>query len=129
MNWEEKYRALSELVDGYRRERDEANARRADLRTALEWSNKERDEARAEVERMKARPVEAEYAELDIMWQRLVRERDDAYRAKRDAYRRGAEAMRGRVINWLVQAQAEATVLVVDTAIRGVLKLPIPEDQ
>ena len=31
--------------------------------------------------RMKARPVEAEYARLDAMWQQLVRERDEAVHA------------------------------------------------
>ena len=35
MNWEEKYNALAELVDGYRRERDEARAEVERLRTAL----------------------------------------------------------------------------------------------
>lgn len=47
---------------------------------------------------------------------------------KRDAYRRGAEAMRMSVMQYLVRQQREATVMVVDTAIKGVHKLPIPEE-
>lgn len=57
---------------------------------------------------------------------RIEEEQDELIR---DAYRRGAEAMRAQVMDWLVQAQAEATVIVVDTAIRGVHKLPIPEER
>lgn len=38
----------------------------------------QRDAARAEVAKMKARPVEAEYARFDAMWQKLVEERDKA---------------------------------------------------
>jgi len=36
---------------------------------------------KAELARMKARPVEVEYARLDAMWQQLVRERDEAVHA------------------------------------------------
>lgn len=38
----------------------------------------ERDAAVAELARMKARPAEAEFSRLDVMWQELVRERDAA---------------------------------------------------
>ena len=36
----------------------------------------ERDELRAELVRMKARPCESEFSRLDGMWQGLVKERD-----------------------------------------------------
>lgn len=41
MNWEEKYRAVSELVEGYRLERDEARAEVERLREAmrLAWTS------------------------------------------------------------------------------------------
>lgn len=58
-------RAADEKLDGYR----ELGARAA-------AAENERDEALAELARMKARPAEAEYASLDVMWQQLVRERD-----------------------------------------------------
>jgi hypothetical protein len=45
-------------------------------------------QAEAEVARMKTRPVEAEYARLDSMWQSLVVERDEA---KREVMRLRAE--------------------------------------
>ena len=48
---------------------------------------------------------------------------------ERLAYRKGAEAMRAQILNWLARAQEEATVVVVDTAIRGVHKLSIPEER
>lgn len=60
---------------------------------------------------------------------KALEERDEARAEVAIAYRRGAEAMREQVMAWLVRAQAEATVIVVDTAIRGVHKLPVPEDK
>ncbi len=50
--------------------RAEANVERAELKAV-----------KAELARMKARPVEVEYARLDAMWQQLVRERDEAVHA------------------------------------------------
>jgi hypothetical protein len=50
--------------------RADANVERAELK-----------EVKAELARMKARPVEVEYTRLDAMWQQLVRERDEAVRA------------------------------------------------
>ena len=45
----------------------------------LEEAERECDEARAEVERLRAsRLPDVEYARLDVMWQTLVRERDEA---------------------------------------------------
>ena len=48
------------------------------LQSALDTAIRERDEARAEVARMKARPAEAEIGRLDASWQILVREREEA---------------------------------------------------
>lgn len=56
------------------------------------------------------------------------RERDEARASVADAYRRGAEAMRVEVMQYLVRQRNEATVMVVDTAIKGMHKLPIPEE-
>jgi len=46
--------------------------------------------AQAELERMRMRPAEAEYARLDVMWQQLVRERDEARADRRAAMERVA---------------------------------------
>jgi len=60
---------------------------RTDLRTALEWANEERD--RLQSERDEARAEVQDYREQ-------LRKLPDANRvASQDAFRRGAEAMRG----------------------------------
>ena len=96
----DKFQALAELGEGYRRERDEARAYAEDrndeankLQRFLNMAATERDEARAEVERL-----------TDERDELLVRVADQGaeLRATRDAYgtacRRGAEAMRRRVL-------------------------------
>ena len=116
--------AIEKMVRFELRAQQEEGAQEACRRVA-----RERDEARAEVKRMKARPVEAEYAELDIMWQRLVRERDDAYRAKRDAYRRGAEAMREACAEKVDSYTAWNDPPTLGFLEERILALPIPEDK
>jgi hypothetical protein len=93
--------------------------------TAIDALIRTRDEARAEVESLN-RDVECLQLGLTVT--------NEAYRSgykagSRDAYRRGAEAMRVSVMRYLVRMQNEATVMVVDTAIKGVHRLPIPEDK
>ena len=131
----EGLRAALALVEA---ERDEARERVLDAALIHAELVRERDEARE---------LNAEWAQKAATWiaspeaaQRLdgyrdlgqqvaeaQRERDEARASVADAYRRGAEAMRVEVMQYLVRQQNEATVMVVDTAIKGVHKLPIPE--
>ena len=74
---------------------------------------------RAEVEQLKAQHLERHLES----WEQHMQDND----VKR-AFRRGAEAMRVEVMQYLVRQQNEATVMVVDTAIKGVHTLPIPEE-
>lgn len=75
MNWEEKYNAIAELVDGYRRERDEARADVTRLSRLLKMAEDEAvaadDHGRRESRRSDAAEAEAE---------RLGAERDEAQR-------------------------------------------------
>ncbi len=130
--------------DRLRDELAEANARRGDLRTALEWANeerdrlqRERDEARAEVERLTREPavhpsnltdvvslLEDERDELLVR----VANQDAELRATRetyrDAYRRGAEAMREACARWMSEREG-ISQWVYDDALSA---LPIPEE-
>jgi hypothetical protein len=82
-------------------------------------------------------PVETEYARLDVMWQTLVRERDEARAEVEQAYRRGAEAMREAAARecWSISDEMasvggmlseQGTAQIAATRIRA---LPIPEDK
>ena len=115
-----RYEALSALVDGYRRERDEAHERKTDLRTMLEQVTRERDEALARCETLRELADAAAY-EQGLAQRRMMdaqRERDEAraevehaYReggalyeakiAEREAFRCGAEAMREACAQWV----------------------------
>jgi chromosome segregation ATPase len=82
-----------------REELAEANARRADLRTALQWANEERDRLREQLAAKHSEcPDCADYAERSGRFaeqaDQMQRERDEARASVADAYRRGAEAMR-----------------------------------
>lgn len=96
-----------EAVKELTRERDDAREQlyltKAELGRWVDRETKavrERDEARAETARMKARPSEAEIGRLDVMWQQLVRERDEAraevsrLQEDRDKWRDRYHAMR-----------------------------------
>ncbi|MEY4183521.1 MAG: hypothetical protein RLZZ217_2147 [Planctomycetota bacterium] len=105
-----RYEALAALVEGYRRERDEA---RGDLAFILaEYANErneeltedalclkiaglthQRDEARAEVERLRELLDENAY-ERGLLARRMT----EAQARRDEAYRRGAEAMRDKCI-------------------------------
>ena len=115
-----------------------------DLRRCLRSVIAQRDEAHAVLDRIAA-AVGSSRASLCVKlaglpaWQQACEQsrRDLAHaeaevdRLRKDsdsAYRRGAEAMRVEVMQYLVRQQNEATVMVVDTAIKGVHTLPIPEE-
>jgi chromosome segregation ATPase len=112
-----------------RAELAEANARRADLRTALEWANEERDRLREQLAAKHSEcPDCAMYAERSARFaeqaDQMQRERDEARASVADAYRRGAEAMReacaaALLINGLVVSRERAAATV--------RALPIPE--
>jgi len=90
MTLDDSYREMCLEVEALRAERDrlldelaEANARRGDLRTALEWANEERDEARAEIAGLPAWQKGCEQALGDLAdaeeaIARLYTERDEA---------------------------------------------------
>lgn len=120
----ERSARFAEQADQLQRERDEANARRDDLRTALEWSNeerdrlqRERDEARAEVERLRA--------EVHARTQRItevgVMVATNGNALAKDAYRRGAEAMREAAMGAAWHSSAMALH-------KKIKDLPIPEE-
>ncbi len=131
--------------DEARRERDVVQRELARLNAFLSsvWQalRAERDEAQRELVRLKARPAEAEIGRLDVMWQQLVRERDEAraevehaYReggalyeakiAEREAFRRGAEAMREACARWMSEREG-ISQWVYDDALSA---LPIPRE-
>lgn len=74
------------------RERDELFEQVAALKSQLGAAQRaydraleQRDSAKAEVENMKARPVEAEYQSLDRAWKKLEKQRDEALKAANKA--------------------------------------------
>ena len=91
MNWEEKYNAIAELVDGYRRERDEA---------------------RAEVERLRTALLEVQTSESAPAWFA------DGFH---DGWKAGAEAMRKAAVAWLENNYASIDAEYISA-------LPIPEE-
>lgn len=67
----------------------------------------QRGEASSELARMKARPAEAEFSRLDVMWQELVRERDAAHARAKEIERDTTKAW-----NEHLQVCSEASVIV-----------------
>ena len=157
MNWEEKYNALAELVDGYRRERDEARreadrfrhgctvegdfvcpnehavseltAERNFLRALKK--NHEEDFTRVCKERDEARAeVEHAYREGGALYEAKI--------AEREAFRSGAEAMRAKceqiarhacsVIGKLEHTYGIMTQGHIETVSRLILEADIPEE-
>ena len=144
----DKYEALAVLVDGYRRERDEARGQRARMAEQIATLDRNAETFIKDARRMRRERDEAQARVVDaaLIHADLVRERDDA-RAQRDAaiaritevgvmvatngnelakdaYRRGAEAMR----------EACAMLVLTSNAVHGrvdadaLRDLPIPEE-
>lgn len=140
---------MSDEIEKLREELAEANARRDDLRTTLEWANeerdrlqRERDEARAEVERLRA--LDGHHAWVDregliaCASCGVVRRADGGNKPCRGvvrvgvrvddeiaaAYRRGAEAMREACARWMSEREG-ISQWVYDDALSA---LPIPEE-
>jgi siroheme synthase (precorrin-2 oxidase/ferrochelatase) len=133
-----------------REELAEANARRTDLRTALEWANEGRDRLREQLaakhsecpdcadyaersgrfaeqaDQMQRERDEAQARVIDaaLIHADLVRERDEARASVADAYRRGAEAMREACARWMSEREG-ISQWVYDDALSA---LPIPEE-
>ena len=114
--------------DGYRRERDDAREQlyltKAELGRWVDRETKavrERDEARAEVERLRVELIRAGSRECDIAacncgtWH---------HQSPRAAYRRGAEAMREACARWISEREG-ISQWVYDDALSA---LPIPEE-
>jgi chromosome segregation ATPase len=133
-----KHETLSALVEGYRRERDDLRAEITKAQesfdddgpsgwmpgeTAIDALIRTRDEARAEVESLN-RDVECLQLGLTVT--------NHAYRSgykagSRDAYRRGAEAMREACARTVEDADDGAPLqMLADDEIRA---LPIPDDK
>lgn len=145
MNWEEKYNALAELVDGYRHERNEAlerlrlleaevervNAREdatrrelAETRIDMRDAQRERDEARAELSKLRE--------DYDGVLEANVGLLDGApYVDARAAFRRGAEAMREacarEVVDGRLGVSSDDMAWLNDIA-SDLRDLPIPEE-
>lgn len=125
-------------MEQLREELAEANARRGDLRTALEWANEERDRLREQLAAKHSEcPDCADYAARSARFaeqaDQLMRERDEARASVADAYRRGAEAMREACI-WTACAFVMSYSNYCDELYRDqleaeLLALPIPEDK
>lgn len=97
------------------RERDELFEQVAALKSQLGAAQRaydraleQRDSAKAEVENMKARPVEAEYQSLDRAWKKLEKQRDEALKAANKAK---AQLKRTRDAVKLVAAERDAARL------------------
>ena len=135
-----------------REELAEANARRTDLRTALEWANEGRDRLREQLaakhskcpdcadyaarsgrfaeqaDQMQRERDEAQARVIDaaLIHADLVRERDEARASVADAYRRGAEAMReacASAMRPIMRSMISRT-----EAAQTIRALPIPEE-
>lgn len=120
MNWEQKYDALASMIEGYRHERNEAQARVIDAALIHAELVRERDEARADLARsvaawesagmrgrtahdaMLALAKERDEARAEVQEHReQLRKLPDANRVSTQAaYRRGAEAMREACQQW-----------------------------
>lgn len=97
------------------RERDELFEQVAALKSQLGAAQRaydraleQRDSAKAEVENMKARPVEAEYQSLDRAWKKLEKQRDEAVKA---ASKAKTQLKRTHVAIKLVAAERDAARL------------------
>jgi len=117
-----------ERLEQLREELAEANARRGDLRTALEWANEERDRLREQLAAKHSEcPDCADYAARSGRFaeqaDQLMRERDEARAEVATAYRRGAEAMREACAN-----AVERSLLPHDHTAQSLRALPIPEE-
>lgn len=126
MNWEEKYNALAKLVDGYRRERDEARVEAKKLSESAKaaWEaecvmREQRDryhaewkQERQEVERLRTALLEVQTSESAPAWFA------DGFH---DGYRRGAEAMREAAMCAAWHSSAMALY-------KKIKDLPIPEE-
>ena len=73
---------------------------------AYDRALEQRDAANAEVARMKARPVEAEYECLDETWKRMEKQRDEAFEQRDKAK---AQLKRTHAAIKLVAAERRAT--------------------
>lgn len=97
------------------RERDELFEQVASLKSQLAAAQRaydraleQRDAANEEVARMKARPAEAEYECLDEVWQRMEKQRDEAFEQRDKAK---AQLKRTRAAVKLVAAERDAARL------------------
>lgn len=97
------------------RERDELFEQVAALKSQLAFAQRaydraleQRDAAKAEVESMKARPVEAEYECLDEAWKKLEKQRDEAFEQRDKAK---AQLKRTHAAIKLVAAERDAARL------------------
>lgn len=97
------------------RERDELFEQVASLKAQLAAAQRaydraleQRDAAKAEVESMKARPVEAEYQSLDKAWKKLEKQRDEAFEQRDKAK---AQLKRTHAAIKLVAAERDAARL------------------
>ena len=122
MNWEEKYNAIAELVDGYRRERDEARMQldcerrfHIDTMTARDALQSCVDRLRLVIEAyrptmhcmaMLCEPTDDENVLHAV--ERVVKERDEA-RAEADRWKRSCNVFRER--DWPKAFQATVTSL------------------
>jgi len=136
MNWEEKYNAIAELVDGYRHERNEALERVRLLEAEVERVNAREDATRRELSetRIDMRDMERERDEARAEVERLREMAHDfeAMRKDRDsAYRRGAEAMREacarEVVDGRLGVSSDDMAWLNDIA-SDLRDLPIPEE-
>jgi hypothetical protein len=138
MSWEEKYDALASMIEGYRHERNEAQARVVDAALIHADLVRERDEARAEaasslaMARIAGDKHDQKCAEVDVLRGVGCEEDGDGSCGvcRKCAYRRGAEAMRDAAANALDMA-GQGTLC--DTSAcdhwgRYVRALPIPEE-
>jgi len=136
-----RYEALSAVVDGYRRERDDAREQlyltKAELGRWVDRETKaarERDEARAELAGLPAWQHACEQSRLDLAEAEAVIARretqiDEARASVADAYRRGAEAMRKRCAMWIKHNSHEDGLGMGSQRMESALAaLPIPEE-
>lgn len=138
---EEWMNAVTEVMDELRKalsELEDCRARNADMRTMLEQVTRERDEARAEVGRLRtevASSLAMASAEADVLRGFGCMEDGDGPCGVcrecfyRHGYRRGAEAMRKRCAMWVKHNSHEDGLGMGSQRMESALSaLPIPEE-
>lgn len=143
---ESQERSAAELKEA-RRYAEERNAEANRLQRYLNMAAQERDEARAEVERLRKRVEEEGSLELALLedtgralgkreWEsvkdaaeRAMSERDDAYDSVAWAYQRGAEAMREAAASLFDAPPSVPGREVLLAWADSIRALPVPEDK